>query len=274
MAQAASASSTRAYTSGLGLFVRDFDDPVAGGVIVLDEPDAAESEPAPAITQEVLDEARAAAHALGLAAGRAAAEAEREAERGALLAALLDQLRDAGDQIRRAVDEAGTGLARLVLASLAAGFPSLCARHGAAELGRFTREVTALLAHEPRIVIRVHPAMLPALDECLGTLEPEQRETIVVEPRSSLAPGDARIAWRHGLAVRDAAALQARLGDILAPLGLAPEPVSVPGPGPGSAPALAPLPASISVRQLGASFAPTPAASPSQPTRFDVAAAS
>ena len=263
MASTASASPIRAQTSGLGLFSRDFDDPVAGGVIVLDEPDAAESTAAPAITQDVLDQARAVAHAHGLAAGRAEAAAEREAERHALLVALLDQLRDADAQIRGAVEEAGTALARLVLASLAAGFPSLCARHGAAELGRFTPEVIALLAHEPRIVIRVHPAMVPALDECLATLEPERRETIVIEPRSALIPGDARIAWRHGLAVRDAAALQARLADILAPLGLAPE----------SVPAHAPLPASISVRQPGAAFAPVPAASPSQPTRFDVATA-
>lgn len=263
MAQTASASPTRAQTSGLGLFVHDFDDPMAGGVIVLDEPDAADSEAAPAITQEALDKVSAAAHAQGLATGRAEAAAAQEAERRALLAALLEQLRDADAQIRSAVEEAATGLARLVLASLAAGFPSLCARHGAAELGRFTQEVTALLAHEPRIVIRVHPAMRPALDEYLATLEPEQRQTIVVEPRSSLAPGDARIAWRHGLAVRDAAALQARLGAILAPLGLAPEPASPPAP--------------ISVRQpgppSGSAVAPTPAASPSQPTRFDVAPA-
>ena len=266
MTQAAPASPTRALNSGFGLFVHDFDDPVAGGVIVLDEPDAAESEPAPAITQEVLDEARAAAHAQGLAAGRAEAEEAREAERRALLAALLDQLRDADAQIRGAVDEAGIGLARLLLASLAAGFPSLCARHGAAELVRFTQQVTALLAHEPRIVIRVHPATQRALDEYLAKLEPEQRETILVEPRSSLAPGDARIAWRHGLAVREAAALQARLDDILAPLGLAPEPAHTP------------LPASISVCQpgppLGPPFAPATAASPSQPIRFDVATAS
>lgn len=261
MAYTASATATRAPASGLGLFVHDFDDPAAGGVIVLDEPDAAEAEAAAAITQDMLDEACAAAHAQGLAAGRAEAEAAREAERRALLTALLEQLRDADAGIRNAVDEAGSGLARLVLASLAAGFPSLCARHGADELVRFTREVTGLLAQEPRIVIRVNPAMQPVLDEFLETLEPERRAAILVEPRGALVPGDARIAWRHGLAVRDAAALQARLDEILAPLGLAPAPPAVP--------ARMPLPASISGRQ-----AETPATSPSQPIRFDVAAAS
>ena len=260
MAHTASVNATHAQASGLGLFVQDFDDPAGGGVIVLDEPEVAEA--AAAITQEFLEDACAAAHTAGLVAGRAEAAAARDGEQRALLAALLDQLRDADAQIRGAVEEAGGGLARLVLASLAAAFPSLCARHGAAELMRFTRDVTALLAQEPRIVIRVHPSMLPVLDECLGTLEPEQRETVLVEPRSSLMPGDARIAGRHGLAVRDAAALQARLDDILAPLGLAPL-----GLAPEPAPSRAPLPDSISVRQPGA-------ASPSQPIRFDVATVS
>ena len=264
MAPAASARARpdpRPLSAGLGLFAHDFDDPAANGIIVLDELDAAEGGPreaAPAITQDQLDQARAEAHALGLAAGRAEAETAQAVERHTLLAALLHQLRDADSRIRHAVDEAGAGMARLVLASLAAGFPSLCARHGAAELARFTREVTDLLAGEPRIVIRVHPAMLAALDECLATLEPERREAIVVEPRAALAPGDARIAWCHGLAVRDATALQARLADILAPLGLAPVPVpelaQAPGPAPRSAPRVT--------------------ASPSQPTRFDVATAS
>ena len=124
MAQTASASPTRAQTPGLGLFSRDFDDPLADGVIVLDEPDAAESAAAPAITQDVLDQACAAAHAHGLAAGRAEAAAEREAERRALLAALLDQLRDADGQIRGAVEEAGTALPGWYWPASPPGFPA------------------------------------------------------------------------------------------------------------------------------------------------------
>lgn len=273
MAQTASARS-----AAFGLFVRDFDDPAsdgvfgADGVIVLDDLDgAAAASPPPdlAITQEQLDEARASAHAQGLAAGRAEAEAAQDAERRTLLNALLDQLRDADAQIRGAVDEAGAGLARLVLASLAAGFPSLCARHGAAELARFTREVTDMLADEPHIVIRVHPTMLAALDDCLSAIEPERRAAILVEPRDALTPGDARIAWRHGLAVRDAASLQARLADILAPLGLAPVELAPEPPAPKLR-----TPAPPAAPHIVPQAAPPQRASPSQPTRFDVATAS
>jgi flagellar assembly protein FliH len=231
-----------ANPSPFGLFTRDFDEldvgararPVVpggihGGVIMLDDPDPAEAAAAtPPVTAEMLAAACAEAHALGLGEGRAAAAAAQEAERRALLAAVLDRLGDAADQLRLAVDETGGALARLVLASVSAALPALCARHGAAELARFTAEVTALLAAEPRIVIRVHPAMAPALEDWLAGLEPERRAAVLVEPRDSLAPGDARIAWRHGMAVRDAASLPAKLAEILGPLGLAPEPAATP----------------------------------------------
>jgi hypothetical protein len=55
-----------------------------------------------------------------------------------------------------------------------------------------------------------------------GGLEPERREAILVEAREALPPGDARIAWRHGMAVRDTEALRLRLAETLAPLGLEP----------------------------------------------------
>ena len=208
----------------IGLFAPDFDDPAAqGGVINLDDPDPADPPPPaaetrPAITPEMLEAARAEGHE----EGRAEIAAAREAEHHALLSRLLDALRDSDAAMRAAVDEAGSALARLVLASVASAFPTLSARHGGAELARFTAEVTAMLSAEPRIVIRLHPAMLPHLENFLAGLEPERREAIMIEPREALAQGDARIAWRHGLAVRDGAALQAHIAAVLAPLGLAP----------------------------------------------------
>lgn len=211
---------------GLALFARDFDDPASmDGVIVLDDADPQEAppEPPPPITAAMLAEACEAAREAGLSQGRAEAAAEREAVRDAMTASLLAGLRDADTRLRAAVDEAGSRLVGLVLAMLDAGFPALRARHGAAELERFTRDVVALLGQEPRIVIRIHPSLASNLDDVLAGLEQERRDAILVEPRDTLPPGDVRIAWRHGLAVRDTAALHKRLADILAPLGLVPE---------------------------------------------------
>jgi flagellar assembly protein FliH len=206
------------------LFARDFDAPL-DNVIVLDdaEEEAGPAEPPPPpITQDMLDAAVAAAREDGLRAGRAEAADAREAARHAMQATLINQLRDAGAQLRGAVETTGSQLAALVLATLDAGFPALRARHGAAELSRFTRDIVGLLAQEPRIVIRIHPDMQAALDEVLAALEPERRETILVEARDSLPLGDARIAWRHGMAVRDTEAMRQRLAETLAPLGLEP----------------------------------------------------
>jgi hypothetical protein len=111
----------------------------------------------------------------------------------------------------------------LILAMIEVGFPSLRARHGPAEFVRFTREVVSLLGQEPRIVIRLHPSLVPDLNEVLASLEPERRAAVLVEPRDTLPIGDARIAWRHGMATRDTTALLARLAEVLAPLGLTSE---------------------------------------------------
>ena len=210
----------------LALFARDFDDPAArDGVIVLDEqepPDAASELAPPSISTAALEEACAAARAEGLRQGYAEAAAIRDTECDALVANLILGLNRADAHMRDAVEEASSRLAELVLAMLAAGFPTLCARHGAAEVARFTRDVVALLGQEPRIVIRVNPALESTLEEVLAELEQEQRDAILIEPRDNLPPGDARIAWRHGLASRDIGVLRARLAEALGHLGLAP----------------------------------------------------
>ncbi len=221
------ASNRPTFGDALALFARDFDDPAAlDDVIVLDEQEPSDSLPEPApppITNASLEEACAIAHADGLRQGRSEAAGARDAERDAMMASLLAELRGAEADLRKTVEVAGTRLAGLVLASLEASFPTLCMRHGAAEVVRFTRDIVVLLGEEPRIVIRVHPTLHPPLEAMLAGLEPERREAILVEPRDTIPPGDARIAWRHGLATRDTAALRVRLEEVLASLGLAPE---------------------------------------------------
>lgn len=203
---------------GLTLFAHDFDAPPPEGVVVLDEP---EPEAPPPVTAEMVEAARQEGLAEGLARGRAEAAAAREAARQEALERLSEQMRGAAEGLAESVEQAGTQIAQLVLAAVGAAFPALAGRHGGAEVARFTREIMAVLAEEPRIVIRVHPDMEADVAQALAGLEPERRAAVMVEPRDSLAPGDARIAWRHGLAVRDATGLWARVQDILGPLGLA-----------------------------------------------------
>jgi flagellar assembly protein FliH len=210
---------------GLTLFAHDFDAPAPEGVVVLDEP---EPEAPPPVTAEMVEAARQAGLAEGLARGRAEATAAREAARQEALARLTGQMEQAAAGLAETVEQAGSQIAQLVLAAIGAAFPALAARHGGPEVARFTRDIVALLAEEPRIVIRVHPDMEADVAAALAGLEPERRTAVLLEPRDSLAPGDARIAWRNGLAVRDATGLWARVQDILGPLGLEAPPPPAP----------------------------------------------
>ncbi len=210
------------------LFVPDFDAPA--GVIMLDEmpepdpgsaPEAAQS----AVTAEMLAAACAQAHEEGRNAGLAQAADAREAQRQAMLSALAGHIAAADTQLRDVVEESGAQLAQLVFAVLQAAFPALSARHGGAEIARLTGEMVRLLAAEPRIVIRVHPTMAGEVAQVLDRLENERRAAVVVETRDDMPPGDARVGWRHGVAVRDSHALWSQVAGILAPLGLTPPPV-------------------------------------------------
>jgi len=219
-------SKNHSFGGTLSFFDRDFDDSaMLDDVVVIDEPESMEAPleaELPLITPEMLEEACAAAHANGLRQGRAEVAAARDSEHRDMMTNLLSQLRGAEESLSEMVEMAGTRLAGLVLASLEASFPNMCVHHGSAEAVRFTRDVVELLGEEPRIVIRVHPTLRTSLDALLSGLEPERQEAILVELRDTIPPGDVRIAWRHGLATRDVAALHTRVAEVLAQLGFAP----------------------------------------------------
>jgi flagellar assembly protein FliH len=214
------------FGEAISLFDRDFDDSMMlDDVVVIEEHESMEAPPEaelPLITPVMLEEACAAAHANGLRQGRAEVAAARDSERDAMMRNLLCQLRGAEESLCEMVETAGARLAGLVLASLEASFPNMCVHHGSAEVVRFTRNVVELLGEEPRIVIRVHPTLETPLDALISDLEPERQQAILVELRDTIPPGDVRIAWRHGLATRDVAALHTRVAEVLAQLGFAP----------------------------------------------------
>lgn len=219
------------------LFTCDFDELAddGAGVIVLDEPEAAAASLVP--TQGLLDAARDAGFAEGLRLGRAEAAAAREAALHAMTSQLVEQMEAAVAGLRGALDESGTRIVQLVLARVGAAFPALCAHHGGAEVARFTRTILALLAAEPRVVVRVHPDMADDVTGIVAALDPERRESVVVEPREDIPVGDARIGWCRGIAVRDTATLWAEAQEALAALGLtAPVDVAAAVAAPTSAP--------------------------------------
>jgi hypothetical protein len=54
----------------------------------------------------------------------------------------------------------------------------------------------------------------------IGRLDPDLAERVRVVECDAMTPGDVKIAWRNGAAVRDAAALWEQVAAVLAPAGL------------------------------------------------------
>ena len=196
------------------LYAEDFDD-----LPQTSAPAAAEPEPEliePVFTLAELEAAKAEA-------GRIArAEAERGliGSRTQMITLLANGVADARAEALYAAEEASEGVAKCLLSALSACLPALCARHGAAELQALARIVLPALRDEPRIVVRVHPHMLPVMRDEVAAMDMDFADCIHLLPSDAVAPGDARISWAAGSAVRDAGRARAAVHDALAALGL------------------------------------------------------
>ena len=111
-------------------------------------------------------------------------------------------------------------IARLLLDSLAATFPTLCARYGDAEVRAIIRAVLPALTQEAAITVRAHPRTAAALAAEIAHLDPDLVAHVQTVECDAMPPGDVRIAWHNGTATRDAAALWQQVAAVLAPAGL------------------------------------------------------
>lgn len=176
-------------------------------------------------------EARAAGHAeghaQGWAEGQAAARqeapvtrAEAPGSREAALMARLDQvLMEFAAQWHEEARENAEQLARLLTSALAAAFPVLCARHGAAEIDAVVTELLPHLRGESEYNLYVAPENLSAMEHVLGHC-PADAAKPRLRPDARLGPADLRLTWPRGTARRDGAAIWQRIADILAPANL------------------------------------------------------
>jgi flagellar assembly protein FliH len=206
------------------LFAEDFDAPP--DIAVLDdppeEPEPPPPPPPPAITEADVAAARADAYAEGHRNGLAQAQADRAEVSRQMLGVIAGRLDATRAEAAQAVEEQADAVARLLLGTLATMLPALCARHGAGEVAALARAVLPALAREPRVTIRVSPHVLAAVEQELARLDPELHGLVSLVPTDAVAPGDVRIAWQDGAAVRDAASLWREVAEALAPLDLLP----------------------------------------------------
>jgi flagellar biosynthesis/type III secretory pathway protein FliH len=200
--------------SGTVLFAEDFDLPPKRNPVP--EPEIIE----PVFAAADLEAARKQAWQAGHDAASESAEHAMQAVLGDAAAAIVAALADARAQAATLAHLAADELARLLLDSLAAAFPALCARHGEAELRALIRILLPALSQEPAVTIRLNPDNVVAVLQAMQRLDPELADRVQVVASETIARGDTRITWRNGQAVRDAAAVWAQVAEILAPSGL------------------------------------------------------
>jgi flagellar assembly protein FliH len=202
--------------------VTDFDARV--GVTVID--DLPEEPAAPAITADDIAAARADAYAEGYAAGLARAAADPAEITWQMLSTIADRLDGARRDVGRVTEEGAAEVARSLMGTLVDVLPTASARHAAAELAALMRAVLPGLVREPQVTIRVNPLMSSVVEDTLGTLDPDLVDRVVTVPTGTMLPGDARIAWADGVAMRDTAARWRAIREVLEPLDLLPPTVS------------------------------------------------
>jgi len=195
------------------LFDEDFDLP---GV---PDPEVIKPSSAGGLTHADLAVARTDAWAEGRASARAETvlAAETLTEAAASLAREVAALRAA---LRDEAEANADAIARLLLDTLAALFPALCARNGEAEARAVVRVLLPGLSLEPEIVVRASPAITQALTEEVARALSDDAGRVRVLGDPAMAAGDVRLRWRGGTGWRDGAALWEEVAAVLAPAGL------------------------------------------------------
>jgi hypothetical protein len=193
------------------LFAEDFDTPEAASEAVVIERVYSAGELAAA-----RDEAWREGHDAGL---QDAATSEAAATHQAI-AAFAEQFATECEAATGRGEQSAEAIARLLLDSLAAIFPTLCVHYGDAEVRAIVRAVLPALTQELAITVRAHPRTARALSQEIARLDPDLAAHVQAIDCDEMSPGDVRIAWHNGTATRDAAALWQQVAAVLAPAGL------------------------------------------------------
>ena len=195
------------------LFAEDFDLPPPA-------PPAAPEPPRPMFTVDDLAAIREAARSEGRDAGLAEATAQYDLALQTASRSLAAQLAMLRADARAAAETAGRAVAQLLLDTIAALFPTLCARHGAAEAEAVLRALLPGLGGAPALSLRANPRLLAGLRAELARADPDLAARTEFIPSEIAVPGDIVLSWQHGGATRDAASLWDAVADALAPAGL------------------------------------------------------
>ncbi len=206
------------------MFDLDFDDPEAVARAERGpEPEPEEVEEAepeiivPTFSEEELAAAREDAHKEGFEAGRREAAEATEEKLLATVEKACEQMNaiyndqfEANREIAKEMISVATAIARKM-------FPDLNARNALGEIERVVQETLSAITEEPRVQIMVPPDLRESFLERLTVMTNRAGfdGKVFVNPDASLNPGDCRIEWSNGAAVRDSEALWEMIDEIV-----------------------------------------------------------
>jgi flagellar assembly protein FliH len=196
------------------LFDEDFD---------LPPPSATPSEPeviAPLFTLDELRTAREDAARDSREATLVESAAGAAAATSRALASIAEQFSTARAEIASMAEQSSEAIVRLLLDCFATALPALSARHGAREAAAMLHRILPALHRELKITVRVNPHIVAVMAREIDSLDADLAANIRLVPTDAVVPGDVRIAWEHGAAVRDMKSLWQQIESILAPAGL------------------------------------------------------
>ena len=198
------------------LYAEDFDSPAPAPA---PEPEPEPEPVEPIFSSGEMEMARQLASEAAVARARAEWEASDAHARTLALGAIAAGVTAAQSESRALAEAAADGTVRVILTIAAGLLPAYCAGHGEAEVRRLLAHLLPSLQREPRITVRVSPAIADRLRaDLLGDDDLAARVAVTAAP--GLTPGDARVAWANGSLVRDEAAIHAAVVAALAELGL------------------------------------------------------
>jgi hypothetical protein len=94
----------------------------------------------------------------------------------------------------------------------------LCTRFGNDEVRALVRIVLPALSQEPAIAVRANPRTAASVMQEVARLAPELMAHVQTIECDDMAPGDVRVTWRNGAAVRDTASLWEQVSEALVPI--------------------------------------------------------
>ena len=185
----------------------------------IEEPDndAAQAAPEPTFTAAELEAAKQSAHADGMAAGldQALRGLERQTaqaleETGRQLASLHERQTKSNEAVQRNALEVAVSVVRKLS-------PGIEARDGMSEVERVVVDSLQQVLDQPRVVIRVHDALMQALQGRLKAVSDSVGFTgqLVLIADDRLGPSDCRVEWADGGAERIGARIWSEIDAVI-----------------------------------------------------------